>query len=79
MDTTEHSMNTLFAQLGLPSSDDEIADFIHIHRPLLGDEPIEEAEFWSENQAAFLIQALSQDSDWSPLVDELSSLLRTRH
>lgn len=75
MDTTQHTMNNLFAQLGLPSSDVEIAAFIQMHRPLMKNDPIEEGTFWSENQAAFLVQALSQDSDWSPLVDELNSLL----
>ncbi len=77
MDTTEHTMNTLFAQLGLPDSDAEIEAFIENNRPHVGDEPIEESTIWSDNQAAFLIQALSQDSDWSPLVDELNTLLRT--
>lgn len=77
MDTTEHSMNTLFAQLGLPSSDEDIAGFIQTHRGQIDQEPLEEAGFWTDNQAAFIVQALSQDSDWAPMVDELSTLLRT--
>lgn len=75
MDTTRHTMNTLFAQLGLPSGDTDIAKFIQTNRPLMGSTPLEEGAFWTENQAAFLIQELSQDSDWSPIVDELNSLL----
>ena len=31
MDTATHDLNTLFAQLGLANSDDDIEDFIHQH------------------------------------------------
>ena len=34
MDTDIHSLNLLFEQLGLPSSDSEIASFVASHRPL---------------------------------------------
>lgn len=77
MDISQHSMNTLFAQLGLANSDQDIRRFIEQHRNQVGDEPIDQASFWSPNQAAFLQQALGSDSDWALLVDELNTLLHT--
>ncbi|MEE2870986.1 MAG: DUF2789 family protein, partial [Pseudomonadota bacterium] len=37
MDTATHDLNTLFAQLGLANSDDDIEDFIHQHGGQLAD------------------------------------------
>lgn len=76
MDTTEHSFATLFQQLGLPSDSTSIDDFIGTHSPLAPATPLAEALFWSSGQAAFIREALSADSDWAEIVDQLNACLR---
>lgn len=75
MDLSTHTLNTLFAQLGLPASDEDIDQFILQHR-IEDDCPLVAAKFWTEGQAAFLQEALQDDSDWVQLVDQLDALLR---
>ena len=75
MDTSNHfSMKALFDQLGLPSEQDQIRNFIHAHT-LKSQQSIENADFWSKSQASFLHEALLEDSDWTELVDHLSTSL----
>jgi hypothetical protein len=69
-------MNDLFAQLGLPNTDDEISHFIRTHRPLPESMTLEQAPFWNTGQAQFIHEALQDDSDWSELVDQLDARLR---
>ncbi|MBY4679034.1 DUF2789 domain-containing protein [Marinobacterium arenosum] len=76
MDTSTHNINTLFDQLGLPSSDRDIERFIETHRLFTGDIVLSEATFWTPAQAQFLKEALEDDSDWCEAVDELDSRLR---
>ncbi len=76
MDTTIHRFHHLFAQLGLPNGDADIGRFIDTHSPLAGEVRLHEAPFWSAAQAAFLRDALQQDSDWAELADQLSQSLR---
>lgn len=76
MDTLNHRFHDLFAQLGLPSSDADIQRFIETHTPLAGEVRLHEAPFWSVAQAAFLRDAVQQDSDWAELADQLSQSLR---
>lgn len=76
MDLSTHNLNTLFAQLGLPDDDAAIAQFIRDHAPLPKEQPIYEASCFSDAQAAFLVQALDEDSDWAELIDQLASALR---
>ena len=75
MDLSSHTLNTLFAQLGLPASDEEIDQFIEQHK-IKHDCPLVAAEFWTVGQVAFLQEALQDDSDWAELVDQLDALLR---
>lgn len=75
MDATHHPFHELFEQLGLPSSESEIREFIGRHRPLAGHVDITEAPFWSPAQSALLKQLLSQDADWAELVDQLNVAL----
>jgi hypothetical protein len=76
MDTSNHqTMRSLFEQLGLPAESEQIKDFIKQH-PLLRHEQIEKASFWSRGQAAFIEESISDDSDWSVLVDQLDAQLR---
>ncbi len=76
LDTSTHTVNVLFEQLGLPSSDAAIADFVASHRPLADDILLEDAAFWDENQASFLREAIAEDADWAEAVDHLDALLR---
>jgi len=76
MDNPIHHFNDLFAQLGLPSDEPGIRQFIAAHTPLAADVKLPQAPFWTPAQAAFLREALLQDSDWAELVDQLSESLR---
>ncbi|HUL13991.1 MAG TPA: DUF2789 domain-containing protein [Methylococcaceae bacterium] len=76
MDTSAHNMQTLFLQLGLPNRPEDVQSFIQSHKPLAPDIPLPHAEFWSASQAAFLREAIEEDSDWCEIVDELDSQLR---
>lgn len=76
MDTSKHSLNTLFEQLGLPSGQAEIENFIARHSPLPSEVAIQDAPFWSESQSHFLEEGLEEDSDWAEVIDELDALLR---
>ena len=76
MDTSIHTMQTLFSQLGLESGEEQINAFIEKHRPLPPNIALPEADFWNETQTTFLAEAVAEDSDWCELVDELDCLLR---
>ncbi|WP_411727371.1 DUF2789 domain-containing protein [Methyloglobulus sp.] len=76
MDTSIHTVQTLFCQLGLADDQEQINAFIELHRPLPNNINLSEAYFWSETQAVFLTEAIEQDSDWCELVDKLDCLLR---
>lgn len=76
METQSHVLCDLFSQLGLPSDQDAIEQFIKSHRPLPDAVPISEAPFWSKSQRDMLKQAYIQDADWVPLVDQLNVRLR---
>lgn len=73
--STHHSLNDLFSQLGLPSEDAAIDEFLARHH-LQGAERLSSAPFWSETQRRFLREAIADDSDWCEVVDELDTLLR---
>ena len=74
MDTSPHSLCTLFAQLGLASDAGSIKKFISAHR-LAGDVVIFATQFWTPSQAAFLAEELQSDSEWAEMIDELAVLL----
>jgi Protein of unknown function (DUF2789) len=71
-----HHFSDLFAQLGLPNDEYAIQRFIASHAPLSPDFRLPEAPFWTPAQAAFLREAILQDSDWVEMVDQLSVALR---
>ena len=75
MDTSEHSLTTLFEQLGLPSDPQSIDRFIAEHRPLAHGMRLWEAPWWSPGQRRFLEDAIECDAEWAIAVDELDSLL----
>lgn len=76
METGIHAFRDLFAQLGLPNSDDEIADFIRAHSPLPDFVKLADAPCWTQSQAAFLRDELAEDADWAEVIDQLSAALR---
>ncbi len=76
METTQHTLEHLFAQLGLPNEHAEIPVFISTHRPLASHVALHEAHFWNNAQKGFLREEIAEDADWAPVVDRLNSLLR---
>lgn len=76
MDTSKHSLSTLFEQLGMPSDNASVEDFIARHSPLPSEIALQDAPFWSESQSHFLEEGLEDDSDWAEIIDELDALLR---
>lgn len=76
METNLHTMNNLFAQLGLPSETGAIDDFIARHRPLDNDVALYRAPFWTTSQREFLKEEIIEDADWASVIDDLNGRLR---
>ncbi len=70
-----HNLESLFQQLSLPSSYDDIARFVTTHH-LQNNQDIISAEFWNLSQKQFLQEAKQQDADWVEQIDLLDSLIR---
>lgn len=75
MDMTSNTFEHLFEQLGLPTDEEAIADFIHTHRLTEGI-PLHKAEFWTPAQSQFIKESFVDDSDWVPAIDQLNTALR---
>ncbi len=71
-----HQFCELFAQLGLPGNEKDIAVFIQRHSPLDPRTRLEDAPFWTPAQAALLREELVGDADWAEVVDQLNLALR---
>ena len=71
------TMQSLFDQLGLPSDEAAIEQFIEQHRIADGVRMFE-ADFWSPAQASFIKQGLTQDDEWAIVIDELNTRLRDK-
>ena len=67
----EYSMNELFAQLGLDSSDDAINAFIEKNQ-LAKDETLIESDIWTESQRMFLQEEWEKDAAWVEVIDDLN-------
>jgi hypothetical protein len=76
MQAQVHTMNNLFAQLGLPADETAIESFIATHRPLENGTALYRAPFWSASQRAFLKEEIIEDADWAAVIDELNGRLR---
>ena len=76
MNSHHRTMGDLFGQLGLPDDDASIRSFIQLHHPMDNRLRLADAPFWTDSQAAFIKEKLSEDGDWSQLIDTLSSQLR---
>ena len=74
MDTSQHDLYTLFAQLGLDNDEQAIRRFISQHK-LPANTAIQDAPFWNQAQASFLRESLKQDAEWCEVIDELNTLL----
>ena len=74
MDTSAHTLGTLFAQLGLESNEQAITQFISKHKLAAG-MAIQDAPFWNTSQASFLRESLKQDAEWCEIIDELNTRL----
>jgi hypothetical protein len=70
-----HTLNNLFAQLGLPADQLAIDDFIARHRPLDSAVALYRAPFWSAAQRSFLKEEIIEDADWAGVIDELNGRL----
>ncbi len=77
METPIHTINNLFAQLGLPSDTMAIDNFIADHRPLASGIELPDAPFWTKAQASFLREEVREDADWAEIVDQLDARLRS--
>jgi len=75
MDTSTHSMSTLFEQLGLPSDRRSIENFIAHNHMRDAAQLLQQHRCWNPSQARFIAEALEQDSDWAEVVDELNTRL----
>jgi len=79
MEAFNHSLVSLFDQLGLDSTDQAIENFIKKHSPLPRAIELHNADFWSSAQASFIRQAKEEDADWAEIVDQLDVMLRSPH
>lgn len=75
MDTSPHTIQALFAQLGLPNSEQAIEAFV-TNNHLPPEIPLANAAFWNAGQAQFIREAIAEDADWSEAVDYLDAQLR---
>jgi hypothetical protein len=76
MESYHTKMQDLFAQLGLPNEQKSIEDYIQKHKGLAPRTHIEDAVFWTPQQADFIKEALIEDAEWAELIDQLNALLR---
>lgn len=76
MDINSPTLNDLFAQLGLPDDNANIAAFIAAHKPLPHELTLIQAPWWTPSQAEFLKEAIADDAQWAIIVDEFDDLLR---
>ncbi|MCK2150432.1 DUF2789 domain-containing protein [Marinobacter alexandrii] len=76
MDTSKHTLSTLFEQLGLAADEESIEDFLTKYSPLPREIALQDAPFWSESQSHFLEEGLEEDSDWAEVIDELDARMR---
>ena len=76
MHDNQHNLTSLFDQLGLPSTEEDIESFIHAHRPLDATIPLSKAPFWTSGQAQFLGEQIKNDADWAVVIDKFDTSLR---
>lgn len=67
----DYTMNDLFAQLGLDSSDEAIEQFIKNHQ-LPENVMMKDADFWNEKQRIFIADEYKNNAVWVMILDELN-------
>ncbi|WP_350560082.1 DUF2789 family protein [Psychrobacter sp. CAL346-MNA-CIBAN-0220] len=67
----DYTINDLFAQLGLDSSDQAIDNFVEKHQ-LAKDEKLIESDVWNDNQRMFLQEEWEKDAAWVEIIDDLN-------
>lgn len=75
MQASFHRFSDLFAQLGLPSDEQDIQSFLRRHGNLPPQMPLADAPFWTPAQASMLREELIEDADWAEVVDQLNLAL----
>lgn len=75
MKHVHHSLEDLFAQLGLASDAESIDNFISHHRPLPNEVALYRAVIWSQSQRTFLKEEIIGDGEWALAIDELNRRL----
>ncbi len=78
MDSLMHTMPNLFDQLGLPSDEASISQFLATHSPLPHGLVLADAPFWKDSQKAFLRDEILNDADWAEVIDMLNSALHLK-
>lgn len=71
LDQNEYTMNNLFDQLGLDSSDEAIEQFIKDNQ-LPEHLTLKESPFFDEQQKAFIKEEWKLDAVWALVIDELN-------
>lgn len=79
MNAPDHPLSELFAQLGLPSDESGMRQFLQAHTPLAANIALPAAPFWTAAQAAFLREEILKDADWAEVIDQLNMSLRAHH
>ncbi|MEE1652911.1 DUF2789 domain-containing protein [Brachymonas sp. G13] len=74
--TSGYTMEDLFSQLGLPSDEQAIRDFVQNNRLDASCVNLCDAPFWNESQARFLKEELERDANWAVVVDDLAARLQ---
>ena len=77
MDTTSNDLSHLFKQLGLPNNQENINDFVSKNK-LDKHTLMIDADCWNSSQKAFLKEALSEDAQWTEVIDQLDVMMRNQ-
>lgn len=72
------TLSDLFVQLGLPSEEEDIENFIEQNKGMMQATHIEDAAIWNDAQATFIRSSLLEDAEWAELIDQLNSRLHEK-
>jgi hypothetical protein len=78
MEASIHTLSNLFAQLGLPSDETAIDNFIKSHSHLASNVLLSDATYWTPAQASFLREEILNDADWAEVIDQLNTRLHAK-
>ena len=70
----QYTLNDLFAQLGLDSTDEAIQQFV-VDNQLNESTKLVDAPFWTDNQRKFLKDEYRKDARWVEVIDDLNARL----